>query len=160
MPMPNLDMNEINRFFSELGAKAINNLLHVLDFKVTFPTISSTFVYDDINAAEVEQVTHLLPNSNSFSSDGRFSIILKKIIDVISFPLSKIFNKSVLEGVVLSQLKIAKVIPIFKTGDKTKLINYRPISIFPTLSKVLERLIYNRMMKFIKKYNILTTCQY
>ena len=65
---------------------------------------------------------------------------LKKIIDCISFPLLIIFNKSVLEGVVPSQLKVAKVIPILKTGDKTKLINYRPISILLTLSKVLERL--------------------
>ena len=160
MPMPNLDVNEINRFFSELGAKAINNLPHVSDFKVTFPTISSIFVFDGINAAEVEQVTFLLPNSNSCSSDGLSSIVLKKIIDCISFPLSKIFNKSVLESVVPSQLKIAKVIPIFKTDDKTKLINYRPISNLPTLSKVMERLMYNRMMKFINKYNILTTCQY
>ena len=78
MPMPNLDVNEINRFFSELGAKAINNLPHVSDFKVTFPTISSIFVFDDINAAEVEQVTYLLPNSNSCSSDGLSSITLKK----------------------------------------------------------------------------------
>ena len=78
MPTPNLDVNEFNRFFSELGAKAINNLAHVSDFKVTFPTISSTFVYVDINAAEVEQVTHLLPDSNSCSSDGLSSIILKK----------------------------------------------------------------------------------
>ena len=47
-----------------------------------------------------------------------------------------------------------------KTGDKTKLINYRPIAILPTLSKGLERLMYNRVMKFINKYNTLTTCQY
>ena len=79
---------------------------------------------------------------------------------VLYFPLSKIFNKSVFEGVVPSQLKIAKVIPIFKTGDKTKLINYKSISILPTLSTLLERLICNRMMKFINTYKILTTCQY
>ena len=89
----------------------INNLPLVSDFKVTFPTISSSFVYDDINTAEVEQVKLFLPNSYSRSSDGLSSIILKKIIDCISFPLSKIFNKSVLESVAPSKLKIAKVIP-------------------------------------------------
>ena len=117
MPTPNLEVNEINRFFLNLVLKLLGLITYVSDFKVTFPTISSIFFYDDINAAEVEHVTHLLPNSNSCSSDGLSSIILKKIVDYFSFPLSKIFNKSVLEGFVSSQLKIAKVIPIFIPGD-------------------------------------------
>ena len=55
-------------------------------------------------------------------------------------------------GIVPQQLKIAKVAPFYKAGDKTKLINYRPIPILPCLSKILERLINNHMMKFIKIY--------
>ena len=158
MPTPNLEVNEINRFLLNLVLKLL--ITYVSDFKVTFPTISSIFFYDDINVQKLSKLhTYCLILISVVPMDF-LVLYFKKIVDYFSFPLSKIFNKSVLEGFVPSQLKIAKVIPIFIPGDKTKLINYRPISILPTISKVLERLIYKRMMKFINKYNILTTCQY
>ena len=56
--------------------------------------------------------------------------------------------------------KTAKVVPIFKTGDKNSVNNYRPISLLPNLSKVLEKLIKIRFVKFFDKYNILYDYQY
>ena len=58
------------------------------------------------------------------------------------------------------ELKIAKVIPLFKKGSKTDLTNYRPISILPSLSKVIEKLIYVRLNNFFDKHGILTQHQY
>lgn len=56
--------------------------------------------------------------------------------------------------------KIAKIIPIFKAGDKNDIINYRPISILPTLSKILERVVYNRLINYLNTLNILNPSQY
>ena len=75
-------------------------------------------------------------------------------------PLLKIFNLSIATGVVPNDFKLAKVIPIFKTGDTQLVTNYRPISILPGFSKLLERLVANRLNKYISKYNILSKSQY
>ena len=58
------------------------------------------------------------------------------------------------------KLKIAKVVPVFKSEDKTLLNNYRPISILPVFSKIFERLMYNRLLKHLDNNNILCEQQY
>jgi hypothetical protein len=50
-----------------------------------------------------------------------------------------------------NEMKIARVIPLFKSGDRTLFTNYRPISILPSFSKFLERVIYNRMLNYLNK---------
>ena len=57
-------------------------------------------------------------------------------------------------------MKNAKVIPLFKTGSKTELSNYRPRSMLSCLSKVLEQLIYSRLMNYLNKNSILHHNQY
>ena len=52
-------------------------------------------------------------------------------------------------------LKIAKVIHVFKNGSKTKVENFRPISILPSFSKIVEKAIYNRLLSFLNKNNSL-----
>jgi hypothetical protein len=56
-------------------------------------------------------------------------------------------------------MKTAKIRPLYKKRERQKLCNYRPISILPVFSKILERLVYNRMISFVTKYNILTEVQ-
>ncbi len=61
-------------------------------------------------------------------------------------------------GIFPDQLKVAKIIPIFKTGEADIFTNYRPISILSSFSKIYERVLYNRLIEFIDKLEIL--CQY
>ena len=63
-------------------------------------------------------------------------------------------------GIVPRKLKIAKVIPLYKSENPELFTNYRPISIHPCLSKILEHLMYNRINKFLAEYNILSNKQY
>ena len=56
--------------------------------------------------------------------------------------------------------KIAKIVPVYKSGDKNDLNNYRPISILSSLSKIFEKIVYTRLIKFLDKFNILDSSQY
>ena len=67
---------------------------------------------------------------------------------------------SLSSGVVPRELKIARVIPIFKTGDRGLFNNYRPVSVLSIFSKLLERVMYNRLLNFLNKYNILSINQF
>ena len=62
-----------------------------------------------------------------------------------------ICNLSFSKGVFPDAMKIARVIPLFKSGDKHVFTNYRPVSLLPQFSKILERLFNNRLDSFIEK---------
>ncbi len=58
-------------------------------------------------------------------------------------------------GVFPDPLKIARVIPLYKSGDKNDITNYRPISLLPVLSKIFEKLIHARLTSFLDKHNVI-----
>ena len=85
---------------------------------------------------------------------------LKNVIDSIATPLIHIFNLSFAQGVVPSQLKIAKIIPIFKSGDPLSVDNYRPISLLSSFSKILEKIMCNRLTEHLELNNFICTEQF
>ena len=74
--------------------------------------------------------------------------------------LAKVIDKSFSEGVFPSQLKTARVVPVYKEGKKTDVGNYRPISLLSSLSKIYEKLMHNRIMKFLVQNESLHDLQY
>ena len=93
-------------------------------------------------------------NKISSVDDVSFNII-KNCFGVLCEPLTYLFQISLEKGVFPDDLKIAEVTPIYKTGDNSDVSNYRPISVLPCFSKILERLMYNRLYKYLKESNIL-----
>ena len=78
-------------------------------------------------------------------------------------PLKHIFNLSLLNGVfpdTSCSMKIARVIPLFKSGNTKEFSNYRPISLLPQFSKILEKMYHSRLMAFIDSNQILHKSQY
>ena len=57
-------------------------------------------------------------------------------------------------------MKVAKIVPLFKSGDKSSFTNYRPVSLLPQFSKILEKLFDSRLTNFVNKHNILNSSQY
>jgi hypothetical protein len=78
----------------------------------------------------------------------------------ISEPLAHIYNLSFSSGIIPEKLKIAVVTPIFKANESNKFENYRPIYVLSCFSKLLEKLMYKRLIKFIDKNDILSEHQY
>ena len=79
---------------------------------------------------------------------------------VIAPYLLILYDYAFSSGIFSDILKISKVIPIYENGNKNDLNNCRPISILSTFSKILEKLIYQRLPRFLGKYNILIPSQY
>jgi hypothetical protein len=86
--------------------------------------------------------------------------LLKKISLSLLKPLKHIFTRSIATGVVPSKLKIAKVIPIFKSGDATDINNYRPISLLSTFSKILEKIVQTRLTSYLETHNLISPNQF
>ena len=85
---------------------------------------------------------------------------IKISADIIAPYLSEVFINCLIQGIFPETLKIAKVSPIHKTGNKEKTNNHRLISVLPVFSKIFEKLIYTRLYKFLKMSNILRQNQY
>ena len=86
--------------------------------------------------------------------------VVQGSINLICAPLTYIINLSLNSGVVPQEMKIARVIPLFKSGDKSLFTNYRPVSVLPVFSKLLKRIVYNRLINFLNKNDILSRNQY
>ena len=70
-------------------------------------------------------------------------------------PITYIVNLSIKQRTFPDNLKIAKVIPIFKQGSRSLCDNYRPISVLPVLSRVFEKCIYNQLISYFSSENII-----
>ena len=85
---------------------------------------------------------------------------MKEISKHIVKLLTYIFNQSLLTGVIPDDLKISLVIPVYKENSKEEFSNYRPISVLPCFSKILEKIMCKRVLKYLDKHNMLFQSQY
>ena len=115
---------------------------------------------ESVTEEEVIDVVNSFKSKTSTGYDDIDMSILKKVICHIAKPLTQIFNQSFMQAIFPDNMKIAKVIPIFKSGEKCVFTNYRPVSLLPQFSKLLEKLFCARLDKFISKSNILCEGQY
>ena len=102
----------------------------------------------------------MLKNKGLNGHDGINNKIIKLSLPVISIRICSLFNQCVKSGYFPQGLKVAKVVPLFKGGLKDSLENYRPISLLSSLSKIFERIIFNRMYNFANKQKILYEKQF
>ena len=109
---------------------------------------------------EICRIIMSLKSKKSSGPDEINSILLKNIAKNISKPVSSLINKSLAEGHVPEILKIAKVVPIYKSKDKEQFSNYRPISLLPVISKVLEKIMHKRLYNFMCSQGSICNHQY
>ena len=86
-------------------------------------------------------------------------VFIKYVNPVISKFLSDMFNVCLSEGTYPDLLEIAKVVPIFKKGERNKMTNYRPISL-SQFNKIFEKLLYTRIYSYLTRFNLLSDHQF
>ncbi len=119
-----------------------------------------SIVLDPVTFHDVIDVTMKFKSKTSTDFNNISSKLLKVTINNIAQPVSHIINLSLAKGIFPNEIKISKVVPIFKSGEKTKFTNYRPISILPTFSKILEKIVTKKLIKFLETSNALYVHQY
>jgi hypothetical protein len=145
-----LDVNAINSFFTNLGPETVKSIPQSASSHMKFVLpVANTFFSFEVTHNELFNVVTSLPSKTSSGFDKLSTRNLKLIFPYISDTVLKIVNKSFRTGIFPDILKIARVIPIHKGGSKDKLINYRPISVLSSFSKIIERLMFNRMCNFL-----------
>ena len=98
---------------------------------------------------EVYNTIMSLKSNHSTGKDGITSKTLQLSANYIVSPLTSIINKSVELGFFPSSFKIAKPIPFYKKRNTCKVENYRPNSLLSNISKVVEKLMYERLNCFV-----------
>ena len=154
--------NKFNDFFlniaEKLSAKIENKNSKPQDY-LKNPN-KSKFTLKETIPNEVKKVVDQLDSKKSGDIYSITPEIVKLSNEVVAEALSIIFNRCVREGHFPDTLKLAKVIPIHKGDSVLTVSNYRPISLLPIFSKIMERLIYNQFIEYIEKYEILSELQF
>ena len=152
--------NKLNEHFSSVAT--INDTRHSnTDFKSFLgPSVPDSFFLIDTHESEILRIVECLKNSKSEGVDCISNFLLKKIIYFILTPLNHLINLSFKFGQFPRCYKTSKIVPLFKSGCKHTVSNYRPISLIPSISKVIEKLIFIRLTNFLDKHAILSDFQY
>ena len=153
-----------NDHFSDIApklAKALPNSNK--NFKDYLPKIDDTILpmkFRHVYADEVDYIIENLKAKTSYSHDWCSNKQIKYIKDEISYPLSHLINISLRTNYIPDHWKEAKVIPIFKGGDHTTPDSYRPISILPTFSKIIEKAVASQILAYLDKHKMIYPNQY
>ena len=157
-------VNHFNSYFANVGKMLSTKIPQASGSYLD--TIAPNYnIYDSIfitptNRAEVIAIVRDLKLKKSTGYDCFSTKVIKSVIECIAQPLVDICNVSLQTGAFPDKLKIGKVCPVYKADDKKLASNYRPISVLPVFSKILERLMYNRLFKFLDAHQLLATNQY
>lgn len=128
--------------FESVYRSPLNTVTHQHD--PSDDNVSNSPVYS-VTQADVGELLKSLDINKVASPDGLPNVFLKNTADTISKPLSILFNLSLSESVFPSSWKQSHIMPILKSGDKSAITNYRPISILSATSKVFEKILHTHI---------------
>jgi len=153
--------NHFNDFFSNIGSKLSAQIGTTdKDFSYYLKECPFELRHDELTFEEFETAFQSISRNKASGYDDISGNIILECYDVIKNYLFKIARTSLEDGIFPSQMKIAKVFPIFKGGNPEVMGNYRPISVLPVISKVLEKIMYNRIYSYLKQHNLLYEKQF
>ena len=160
---PSIIADKFNNLFANVGRRLSEQLTTPdnVNFKnyLRNPVVPN-MSFSQISEEAVMEVLNNLKQKLSCGHDGISSRLLKASKNVICKPLTLIINQTLTSGIFPDTLKIAKIIPLFKKGDRNLLENYRPISILPAISKIFERIMFNQIHSHFSTHNLFYSGQY
>ena len=116
--------------------------------------------FHSVTPSEICKCLRKLRRKTAHGIDELAPNLLKDVANEISKPLTFIINKSLSSGIVPDLRKILKVRPLYKSDSKSDFSNYRPISVLPCLSKVLEQVVHRQLSNYLEKHYLLKSSQF
>ena len=150
-----------NEFYAEVGKNLASKIPASKNhFSSYLSKCQSNMPFKALSIEELREAFQTLPSNKSPGIDKFSANIVKYVWDIIEPIILYIFGLSINDGTFPDPLKIAKVTPVYKSGDTFDVGNYRPISVLSCFSKILERIMYNRLYKHLLDQNILYKKQF
>lgn len=157
-------VNSFNNFFVNVGPNLARKITDTLSSEECNNNLvernPSSMFLRAVQEKEIIEIVNKCKYKTSTDSNEIDMKIVKNVIEGISQPVTYICNLSFQTGKFPNKMKIAKVVPLYKSGDRHHFTNYRPLSLLPQFSKILEKLFNNRFDSFINKYELLSDSQY
>ena len=151
-------------FFTNVGPNLAKNIVppnkNVSIFDTMKNSTANSMFLQTVTVDELMKT--VMSGKNKFSKDYNDinMYVVKATFDAVVQPFLYICNLSFTKGVFPDKMKIAKIVPLFKSGDDNTFNNYRPVFLLPQFSKILEKLFDKRLSAFVEKNCILTDSQY
>lgn len=160
------DFDEIadgfNKYFSNVGPDLARSIgTSDYNFENYIKKTNAEFSgFNTINTSNICHLLNSLSKSKATGIDKISSKILKIASPVISGSLTYIFNQSIVLSSFPNEWKMARVTPIYKNGQRNLPGNYRPISVLPVISKIMERILYEQLHEYLTKNDLLSKNQF
>lgn len=160
---PNYSVNTANSYFAEIGQKLAEEIILKYGYP-SFPTSNSKNINSfGLLSTDIDEVTRIVMSLRDDCAVGIDMIpawVLKSYHYILVPSINYICNLAFHTGSFPNLLKISLIKPVYKSGNESCISNYRPISILPALSKVLEKIINKRLVSFFETNDILSPLQY
>lgn len=161
-------LDHCNEFFANVGQTLANNILNKLHVTQeclatktqTAKSPVNSFFLNPTDESEIDEIISNLKVNTAPGSDSVKCGLIKTVKNAILTPLAHLCNLSMSVGIFPDRWKEATVVPIYKSGDKDNPGNYRPISLLSCFSKILEKLVNRRLIKFLENNNLLSDRQF
>ena len=155
----NIDLNQLNKHFSVSAAIDSTNKANTLSQLLSSPTPDfPSFKFSQFSISDVKRNIMAI-KSNSVGSDCICRKMIIPIIEILAPIITSILNSSISSFNFPSSWKDGQIIPIPKKLNPSSFSEYRPISLLPFLSKVLERLVHQQFSMFLFNHNLLNKFQ-
>lgn len=157
--------NGFCKFFSTIVSRMKHKSIPLMNFiwrkqKKLVSRTNKRFQFKFVSPSEIEKLLKSLKRKKSTGIDNIPANLLKDTASVISASLAHVINLSLRSGVIPRDWKIARTLPLYKSGTKSSFDNYRPIAILPVLSKIAERVVHTQFMNFLETNNLLSDRQF
>ncbi|XP_077991070.1 uncharacterized protein LOC144445406 [Glandiceps talaboti] len=152
---------KFNSFFTNIGPNLASSITSPVSFHHFLgDSHPHSFFFHPVIDNDIVKIIKRMDPCKAMGHDHIHPKVVIDASPVISGPLAYIVNCSLATGIFPDALKFAKITPIYKKGCALDVGNYRPISILPTLSKVIESVVKDQLLSFLDKFNILISTQY
>ena len=139
-----------NHHFTNIGENLANNIgKSNVDPTQYLKSPNSVFSFNEIDIGKVRRLLNQISTKKSPCLDNIPGNLLKIAADILAPSLTKIFNKSLSTGIYPNDWKLARVVPVFKIGDRSDMINYRPISIISSAAKIFEKIVCDQFYEYL-----------